>query len=59
MTLLFIFATNKSTMKLNDNYISREITGEKVIVKQGTQGVEMTRIISFNESAAAMRQNFC
>jgi hypothetical protein len=46
-------------MKLNDNYILREIAGEKVIVKQGTHGVEMTRIISFNESAAAMWEEFC
>lgn len=46
-------------MKLSNNYILREIAGEKVIVKQGTHGVEMTRIISFNESAAAMWEEFC
>ena len=46
-------------MKLSRNYILREIAGEKVVVKQGTHGVEMTKIISFNESAAALWENFC
>lgn len=46
-------------MKLNNNYILREIAGEKVVVKQGTHGVDMTRIISFNESAAALWEEFC
>ena len=41
-------------MRLNNNYIIREIAGEKVVVKQGTHGVDMTKIISFNESAAAL-----
>ncbi len=46
-------------MKLNNNYIIREIAGEKVVVKQGTHGVDMTKIISFNESAAALWEEFC
>lgn len=46
-------------MKLSDNYILREIAGEKVVVKQGTHGVDMTKIISFNESAAALWEEFC
>ena len=46
-------------MKLNNNYILREIAGEKVVVKQGTYGVDLTKIISFNESAAALWENFC
>ena len=46
-------------MKLSNNYILREIAGEKVVVKQGTHGVEMTKIISFNESAADLWKNFC
>ena len=46
-------------MKLSNNYILREIAGEKVVVKQGTHGMEMTKIISFNESAAALWENFC
>lgn len=45
-------------MKLSNNYILREIAGEKVIVKQGTHGVDMTKIISFNGSAAALWENF-
>ena len=55
---MFIFATNFLKMKLSNNYILREIAGEKVVVKQGTHGVDMTRIISFNESAAAMWEEF-
>ena len=46
-------------MKLSNNYILREIAGEKVVVKQGTHGLDMTKIISFNESAAALWENFC
>ena len=46
-------------MKLSNNYILREIAGEKVVVKQGTHGVDMTKIISFNESAAALWEEFC
>ena len=46
-------------MKLNNKYILRDIAGEKVVVKQGTHGVDMTKIISFNGSAAALWENFC
>jgi hypothetical protein len=46
-------------MKLSNKYILREIAGEKIVVKQGTHGVDMTKIISFNESAAALWENFC
>ena len=46
-------------MKLSNNYILREIAGEKVVVKQGTHGVDMTKIISFNESASALWEEFC
>ena len=45
-------------MRLNSNYILREIAGEKAVVKQGTHGVDMTKIISLNESAAALWENF-
>ncbi len=45
-------------MKLSNNYILREIAGEKVVIKQGTHGVDMTKIISFNESACALWENF-
>ena len=46
-------------MKLSNNYILREIAGEKIVVRQGTHGVDMTKIISFNESAAALWDEFC
>ncbi len=46
-------------MKLSNNYILREIAGEKIVVKQGIHGVDMTKIISFNESAAALWEEFC
>jgi hypothetical protein len=46
-------------MKFSNNYILREIAGEKVVVKQGTHGVDMTKIISFNESASALWEEFC
>ena len=45
-------------MKLSNNYILREIAGEKIVVKQGIHGVDMTKIISFNESAAALWEEF-
>lgn len=46
-------------MRIDSKYILREIAGEKIVVKQGTQGVDMTKIISFNESAAALWEEFC
>lgn len=46
-------------MKLSNKYILRDIAGEKVVVKQGTHGVDMTKIISFNESASALWEEFC
>ena len=45
-------------MKINKNYILREIAGEKAVVKQGTHGIDMTKIISLNESAFALWENF-
>ena len=38
-------------MKINANYKIREIAGETIVVNQGTANVNMTRIISLNESA--------
>lgn len=38
-------------MKIKSNYKLREIAGETIVVNQGTTGVDMTRIISFNQSA--------
>lgn len=41
-------------MKINSNYKLREIAGETIIVNQGKEGVDMTRIISLNNSAKAL-----
>ncbi len=38
-------------MKINSNYKLREIADETIIVNQGKEGVDMTRIISLNKSA--------
>lgn len=38
-------------MKIKPEYKLREIAGETIIVSQGTVGVDMTRIISLNDSA--------
>jgi len=38
-------------MTINPNYKIREIAGETIIVNQGTNNVDMTRIISLNASA--------
>ena len=35
-------------MRVNSNYKLREIAGETIIVNQGKEGVDMTRIISLN-----------
>jgi hypothetical protein len=41
-------------MKINSNYRLREIAGETIIVNQGKEGVNMTRIISLNSSAKVL-----
>lgn len=38
-------------MKINSNYKLRSVAGETIVVNQGKQGVDMTRIISLNVSA--------
>lgn len=38
-------------MKINANFKLREIAGETIIVNQGTANVNMTQIISLNESS--------
>lgn len=43
-------------MKINSNYKIRKIAGETIIVNQGTANVDMTRIISLNESACLLYQ---
>ena len=41
-------------MKINSNFKLREIAGETIIINQGTANINMTKIISLNESAALM-----
>lgn len=43
-------------MKIKSNYKIRKIAGETIIVNQGTANVDMTRIISLNESACLLYQ---
>ena len=43
-------------MRINPNYKIRNIAGETIIVNQGTAHVDMTRIISLNESACLLYQ---
>lgn len=38
-------------MKIREEYKVRDMAGEHVVIMQGRQGVDMTRIISLNESA--------
>lgn len=42
---------NTESMRIKSGYKIREIAGEKVIVLQGKYGVDMTRLISLNDSA--------
>ena len=43
-------------MKINPNFKIRRIAGESIVVNQGTATVNMTRIISLNESACLLYQ---
>lgn len=45
-------------MRISGNYVLRNIAGENLVVRQGQQGVDMTRIISFNSSAVAIWNEF-
>ena len=38
-------------MKIKQGYKVRDIAGENVVIMQGKVGADMTRIITFNESA--------
>lgn len=38
-------------MKIKQGYKVRDIAGENVVIMQGKVGVDMTRIITFNDSA--------
>lgn len=38
-------------MKINKKYKIRKIAGESVLIMQGEYGVDLTKIISFNETS--------
>lgn len=38
-------------MKINDAYKVREMAGEHVVIMQGRYGVDMTRVISLNDTS--------
>lgn len=44
-------------MKIKPEYKLREIAGEVIIVNQGTVGIDMTRIISLNDSARELYEH--
>lgn len=45
-------------MEISSNYKFREIAGEIIAVKQGSQDVDMTRVVSLNSSAYALYKEF-
>lgn len=45
-------------MKINPNYKLRNIAGESIIVKQGTRDLDLTHIISLNQSAKFLYETF-
>jgi hypothetical protein len=44
-------------MRIKSEYKLREIAGEVIIVNQGTVGIDMTRIISLNDSARELYEH--
>lgn len=45
-------------MRINPNYKLRNIAGESIIVKQGTRDLDLTHIISLNQSAKFLYETF-
>lgn len=45
-------------MKFNSNYILREIAGEALLVRQGRDGIDMTRVVALNPSGAFLYGKF-
>ena len=43
-------------MRIKSNYKLREIAGETIVVKQGKSSLDMTNIISLNNSAKVLYQ---
>jgi len=38
-------------MRINNNYKIRRIANERIVIRQGVLGADMTKVISFNETA--------
>ncbi len=47
---------NFYSMKLNNDYLLREIAGEKVIIMQSNKTMDMTKIISLNTTSEYLWQ---
>lgn len=45
-------------MTFNDNYILRNIAGEALLVRQGADGVDLTRVVALNASGAFLYNSF-
>lgn len=45
-------------MKFNSNYILREIAGETLLVRQGVEGIDMTKVVALNASGAFLYNRF-
>ena len=45
-------------MRIKSNYKLRNIAGESIIVKQGTRDLDLTHIISLNQSAKFLYETF-
>lgn len=46
-------------MKIKSGYSVRQIAGENVVIMQGRYGVDMTRVIAFNDSALLLWNELC
>ena len=47
-----------NNMRINPNYKLRNIAGENIIVKQGIRDLDLTHIISLNQSAKFLYETF-
>lgn len=45
-------------MKFNSNYILRDIAGETLLVRQGHDGIDMTRVVVLNATGAYLYNKF-
>lgn len=45
---------SKKTMKIKKGFVLRDICGENIIVAEGKENIDFTKIISMNESAALL-----